>query len=242
MACDISSGVCIHGAVRSEVVPHARAGDRAYSRLRADVLDGLLAPGVVLAEVEQSVRLGVSRTPVREAFARLVAEGLAQPLGGRGLIVTPLSTDGVEDLYEVRQALEVQAARLAARRGDPETFGRFVTDFAAAPGLVDGGHEALRAYYALSGDFDDCIDDAVANPHLVAALQQVRTHLVRVRRLASHDPERLRSAAVEHQLIAEALASGDADLAAHATHVHLHRSREHFLAAVREQAHQGVHQ
>lgn len=65
-------------------------------------------------------------------------------------------------------------------------------------------------------------------------MRQVRTHLVRVRRFARHDPERLVAAAGEHALVAEVIAAGDADLAAHAMHVHLHRSREHSLAAVRQ--------
>ncbi len=91
------------------------ATDRAYARLRADVLDGELPPGAVLAELEQSARLGVSRTPVREAFAKLVHDGLARPVGGRGLVVAPLELGDLDQLYDVREALEVKAARLAAR-------------------------------------------------------------------------------------------------------------------------------
>jgi DNA-binding GntR family transcriptional regulator len=199
--------------------------DRTYARLREDVLDGVLAPGAVLAELEQSARLGVSRTPVREAFARLVHDGLAQPVGGRGLVVAPLDVADLEQLYDVREALEVKAARLAAAHpGAP--FGAFAQRFAHAPELVDAG--ALDRYYALTAEFDAAVDEAVANPWLVRALADVRTHLVRIRRLARHDPDRLRTAASEHQLIAEAIAAGDADLAAHAVHVHLHRSRTHF--------------
>ncbi len=220
--------------VANEVTLQRSVGGRAYAQLREDVWDGVLKPGAVLAEVEQSARLGVSRTPVREAFARLVADGLAQPLAGRGLVVAPLSADGVTHLYEVREALEVQAVRLAARRCVPVDFEQLAADFAAAPGLVGAGEEGLRAYYELATDFDAAIDAAVGNPHLVAAMRQVRTHLVRVRRFARHAPQRLVAAADEHALVAEAIAAGDADLAAHAMHVHLHRSREHFLTAVRE--------
>lgn len=209
-----------------------RASERAYARLRADVLDGVLAPGTVLAEVEQSVRLGVSRTPVREAFARLLTDGLVAPLPGRGLVVTELSAVGVDELYEVREALEEQAVRLAARRGDPAVFAALAGRFGDAPSLVEAGEDGLRRYYDLVEEFDAALDTAVANAHLVAALATVRTHLVRVRRLARHDPVRLRHAAEEHQLVAEAIAAGDGGLAAHAMHVHLHRSRRQFLAAV----------
>ncbi|WP_432564637.1 GntR family transcriptional regulator [Kineococcus sp. SYSU DK003] len=212
------------------------ATDRAYTRLREDVLDGVLAPGAVLAELEQSARLGVSRTPVREAFARLVHDGLARPVGGRGLVVAPLDVTELEHLYDVREALEVKAARLAAASWDRASFQGFATRFAHAGDLVPA---SLDRYYALTAEFDAAVDEAVANPWLVRALADVRTHLVRIRRLARHDPDRLRAAATEHQLIAEAIADGDADLAAHAVHVHLHRSRTHFrvhLASSEESA------
>nr|WP_281373063.1 FCD domain-containing protein [Kineococcus aurantiacus] len=137
----------------------------------------------------------------------------------------------MEHLYDVREALEVKAARLAARDG--ARFTAFAHRFAHAPDLVEAGE--LGRYYALGAEFDAAVDDAVANPWLVRALADVRTHLVRIRRLARHDPDRLRAAASEHQLIAEALAAGDADLAAHAVHVHLHRSRSHFRNHLRHQ-------
>ena len=92
-----------------------RASDRAYEALRSEILDGVLLPGTVLGEVEQSARLGVSRTPLREALSRLTADALVEP-SGRGLVVTELSTDSIRELYELRQALEEQAARLAAAR------------------------------------------------------------------------------------------------------------------------------
>lgn len=211
-------------------VRRVRARDHTYGRLREDVLDGVLAPGAVLAEVEQSRRLGVSRTPVREAFARLVADGLAAPLRGRGLTVTAVSAEGVRELYELREALEEQAVRLAARRGDAGVFTRLAGEWGRAPALLLDGEPGLRRYYALAEEFDAAVDGAVANAHLVQALATVRLHLVRIRRLARHDPERLREAAGEHQLIAEAVADHDESLAAHAVHVHLHRSRRHFLA------------
>lgn len=209
-----------------------RASDRVYKYLREEILDGVLESASVLAEVEQAARLGVSRTPVREALARLVADGLVSPQAGRGLVVTEISTDGVSALYELRIALEEQAARLAAARGNPDVFRALATRFREAPVLIDRGEGGLHEYYELSDDFDVAIDQAVDNPYLNAALTSVRTHLARIRRLARHDPERLRSAAGEHLLIVEAISAGDPILAAHATHVHLHNSCTHILESV----------
>ncbi|PZR52066.1 GntR family transcriptional regulator [Xylanimonas oleitrophica] len=208
-----------------------RASERAYRALRDEIVRWELAPGTVLAEVELAARLGMSRTPVREALARLVSDGLAVAVGGRGLAVAPMDLDQVRDVYEVRQALETHAARLAARRGDPGVFAALADELAATTTSADAdpGHVA---YYDLVARLDAAVDAAAGNPYLAAALAPVRTHLARIRRAAQHDPARLAAAAVEHRTIAAAIAAGDADLAAHATHVHLHHSLQHAVANV----------
>lgn len=197
-----------------------RAGDRAYRALRDAIVDGELTPGTPLGEVEQAARLGVSRTPLREALARLEAEGLVAP-HGRGVVVTEVSLDDIRALFELREPLETQAARLAAERGDPETFARLAARFGDIGELLDHDDPARHGYYALVDELDAALDAAVGNAHLVAALAKVRLHLVRVRRLARHDPVRLEEAAREHRVLVEAIASGDADLAVAATRVHL---------------------
>lgn len=208
-----------------------RASDRAYAMLREDIVEWRLPPGTVLGEVEQAKRLGVSRTPLREALARLTADGLAAQHTGRGVVVTPISSETVEALFELRQALECQAAALAAVRGRPEMFRALRADFEAAAARLDadpGEDPARRGYYALVARLDAGIDEAAANPYLAQALVNVRLHLARVRRLAKDNPARLRETAAEHATIAAAIAAGDPALAAAATKVHLHKSLEHF--------------
>jgi DNA-binding GntR family transcriptional regulator len=206
-----------------------RASERAYRALREEIVRWELAPGAVLAEVELAERLQMSRTPVREALARLVADGLAVAVGGRGLEVAPMELDDVRELYEVRQALETQAARLAARRGDHRAFAQLAEELAVVP-VPDDSDPDREAYYALVARFDAALDASVGNDYLVAALASVRTHLARIRRMAKDNPDRLVAAAAEHRTIATAIAGGDGDLAAHATHVHLHNSLENVLA------------
>jgi GntR family transcriptional regulator, rspAB operon transcriptional repressor len=204
----------------------ARASDTAYAELREQILDWTLEPGTVLAEVDLSTRLGLSRTPVREALARLVADGLAAPLGGRGLVVTPLSADNITELFELRAALEQQAAALAAERRDATVFEHLRNELRAI------GTDDLHAYYDLVARFDAAVDAAVKNPYLVQALASVRTHLSRIRRLSSDNPARLNDAAREHLLIVDAILAGDARLAADATRVHLHQSLTSTLASL----------
>lgn len=202
-----------------------RASDRAYADLRASIVDGDLAPGAVLGEVEQAARLGLSRTPVREALQRLVADGLVTALSPRILAVSDLDADRIRDLYELREALESRAAALAARRRRAEPFVALRERFALAPRrLDDDDAEGVEAVYALIRDLDDEIDDAIGNADFRQALAGVRLHSARIRRLARHNLDRLRAATAEHALIIDAILDGDAELAAHATHVHLHAS------------------
>lgn len=199
-----------------------RASDRAYSALLEQIQEGSLAPGTVLAETEQAARLGVSRTPAREAIGRLVADGLVTQLSPRVTVVSGFDRDDIEALFELRRALEEQSSRIAAKRGDPAVFRELALAFATA--TPEAGELEADAYYALISRFDAELDRAVGNAYFTSALRTVRTHLARARRLARNDRERLHASVAEHRLIAEAIAASDPDLAAHATHVHLHNA------------------
>ncbi len=207
-----------------------RASDRAYASLRSDILEWRLLPGDVLAEVEQSARLGVSRTPLREALSRLVAEGLAAPHAGRGVVVSTISLDAVTDLFDARLPLECAAVRLAAERGSPSVFAALADEFAAAGTLIEGDDDGQGAYYELIARLDQNIDEAARNPYLLQAQKPVRTHLARVRRLARDNRGRLLTSAREHEQIARALSMRNADLAEASMRVHLHQSLQHLLA------------
>ncbi|MBO1902208.1 GntR family transcriptional regulator [Leucobacter weissii] len=226
-----------------------RASDFAYRRLRQEIVELEIEPGAVIAEVETAARLGVSRTPLREATARLLADGLLIPDGARGVAVAPISAEDVTRLTELREALDAQAARLAAQRRDAAgraefedlagRFARLAADPGFEPGLDlgfdlagEGDPSATErtATYALAARLDEAIDRAADNPVLAASLGQVRLRLARVRRLAQDRPDRLAEAAQEHRAIAEAIAWGDAELAGSAVRVHLRRSLAHALA------------
>lgn len=208
-----------------------RASDRAYALLLDEIQRGVLAPGAVLGEAPQAERLGLSRTPVREALGRLIADGLVAQQSPRVMVVTDFDARDVRSLFETRRALEETAARLAAQRGDRAAFAVLAAAFDRA-GL---GHEGgVDDYYELIAEFDAALDAAVDNAYLVAALRTVRTHLARARRLARDNHERLSASVAEHRLIATAISAGDAELAAHATHVHLHHALTSILSSLSE--------
>lgn len=208
-----------------------RASEKAYQVLLDEIVDGTLAPGTVLAEVEQAARIGVSRTPLREALSQLRKDGLIEPQAGRGLIVTDISVDDIVELYELRQPLEQQAARLAAVRGDIKIFSQLANQFREAASLIDSGEVGIRAYYQLNEKLDHAIEDSLSSPYLVAALKTLHLHLSRIRRLSRSNTDRLRAAAVETLAIVEAIVDRNSDLAASATHLHLHQSLKFSLDA-----------
>jgi DNA-binding GntR family transcriptional regulator len=212
-----------------------RASDRAYRTLLDEIQSGALPPGAVLGEVEQAARLGVSRTPLREAIGRLAAAGLVVQQSPRVTVVSDLDAGDIRELFTLRRALEETAARLAADRArtdrsTAQAFATLAAEIAAAQPTDDAD-----AYYALIARFDAALDASLSNDYLTSALRTVRTHLVRVRRLARDHPQRLAASVTEHRLIAEAIAAGDADLAAHATHVHLHSALQSALESITEQ-------
>ncbi|WP_308466926.1 GntR family transcriptional regulator [Rathayibacter soli] len=143
-----------------------RASDKAYEALREDILRWRLAPGTVLGESEQSARLGISRTPLREAITRLAAEGLVDTAHGRAGVVTAVSPDNLVELFELREALETQASRLAARRRGPHVFEQLLSDF-------DDASERLgRQAAAVFGDglaADSLAGDSLADAGLADA-------------------------------------------------------------------------
>src|SRR5699024_2960115 len=138
-----------------------RASDRAYRTLLEEIQHGVLAPGAVLAEVEQAARLGVSRTPLREAMGRLVADGLVVQQSPRVAVVSALDADEIKRLFEVRHGLEATAARLAATRGDSRVFAELAGRFR----LIEPSADADE-YYGLIATFDTLVDEAAANSYL----------------------------------------------------------------------------
>ena len=238
-----------------------RASDIAYERLRDDIIHWRLQPGTPLAEIEVSARIGVSRTPVREALSRLINEGLVSNASGRTAVVTQVSRAQIEQLFELREALETQAARLAARRRDTAAFEVLKEAFLAAtvdesaeprgrvepgsvvsgrvePGSVVSGRSwgsslgSSDATYLLADRLDAAIDAAMGNSYLQGALNDIRGHLARARRHAHANPRRLEQARTEHLLIIDAILRRDEVLAAQATAVHLRNSLDNILATI----------
>ncbi|GGM26845.1 GntR family transcriptional regulator [Dactylosporangium sucinum] len=194
-----------------------------YERLRGEIVAGRIAPGTVLLETVLAERLGVSRTPVREALAMLERDGLLER-DRRGYRVRTRSPEELLEIYEARIALESTCAAAAAGRRSAFDLARLrhLTGEAAAAGdpvrlreLHAAWHKALRA--------------AAGNATIIDLLERLDTLL------AVYDADEptltdRETAAAEHGRIVDAIEAGDAEEARRALVAHLDRSREARLA------------
>lgn len=223
-----------NGAALSELPPRdATALVRSVrERLKAAITFGELAAGTRLNQVQVAKQLGVSRMPVRAAVSDLQAEGLLDPLPSGGAVVRELTETDMRHVYEVRIALETQAALLAAERHSAT----HLDDMKAV--LRDhrllGGSSDPVALLALDRRFHMALLDATGNPNFRRTIIPIWATVERamVRMLVSI-PVMFESAWAEHASIAEALASGDSQLAEDCVRTHLESSVERLARTMR---------
>jgi len=204
--------------------------ERIYREVGAMASSFRFKPRERINEGELARRFGASRTPVREALNRLVAEGLLTFEAGKGFFCRELSPQEIVDLYEVRVALECEAARLAAARGraaEIEALG----DFLDRTGPDDGGRDGVELV-ELDEEFHRSLVAISGNRALAEQLESVNRRIRFIRWIAME--ERRIATQGEHRAIVEALRKGDGAAAAEIMRGHIQKRREVIIAAVRE--------
>jgi DNA-binding GntR family transcriptional regulator len=207
----------------------------AYQRLRDLIVSGRLTPGAPLVEAELSLRLGVSRTPVRSALQRLQQEGFVT--AGRAgtmlrAMVAPLTADDMREVFLMVGALEAAATRLAARFDAPRReqvaaeLERIANDLRDARAVRPPD---LARAHDLHVRFHRACVDAAAGPRLLAELDVLRPQAERYQRVyasaIAHAPD---EAAQEHSAIVAAIRAGDEDGAEHAVRRNWRASAERY--------------
>jgi len=187
--------------------------------LRDQIVVGERAPGSRLVERDLADELGVSRVPVREALRLLVAEGLVTPRPRTWAVVRTFTDDDVDDLLDVRAALEGLAARRAAEHRDPARLQALDDALAAEDDAADRGDAAAARRAA--ADFHEALLAAAGNTVLdeVTAVTASRARWL----LGQH--EDLAQMAGEHRLLLDAIRAGDVEGAARTVAAHLRTSR-----------------
>jgi DNA-binding GntR family transcriptional regulator len=199
----------------------------AYERLRQAIADGGLAPGERLTEARMAALLGVSRTPVREAFGRLVKDGLlcAAPRGGV-VVVDP--RDEFIEIFHLREAIEGCAARLAAMRGSAaEKAG--IMELAEEGKAVAPSEVQARA--RLNEAFHLGVARAAHAQRVAELVSNYQSLFASPLILRSYSLQETGAAKAAHMRIARAIRDGDADAAEAAMRGHLRASGEAAMKA-----------
>lgn len=191
-------------------------GEFVYGRLRTDIRERRLLPGERLREIELAERLGVSRTPVREALKRLASEGLLKLNSSRGFVVTELSPGHVMQLYAMREMLEGAAARFAAEQASPLEIESIQQLAAQLAGL-----KVPTRIAALNRHLHDAIVLATHNIYLIQAMNTLRDALELLGTTTYSSPERIASGYQENMAIVERIAARDSDGAEQAARRHI---------------------
>jgi len=178
---------------------------------------GIYRPGDRLREEEVAQRFKVSRTPVREAFGRLLAKGFVEPAGGRGLIVRSLDTAEVLELYAMREILEGAAARLAAQHASAPEIDALKDLEQAFETHLDDPLEMAR----INQVFHETIFRAARNRYLDSALQELQDGISLLGSTTFSVGGRPSTAAEEHRGLIEAIASRNPDLAEKLARTHI---------------------
>jgi DNA-binding GntR family transcriptional regulator len=193
--------------------------DHVYAALRERILSGDLPRGTKLRQTFLANELGVSRTPLREALRRLSTEGLVEFAPNRGATVSELDFGDMRHAWSARVALEPGAARLAAQRRERAAIAAMreaIADQRRAAGDKADSFAANRAFHL-------ALAAASGNPHLTrfAEMLWVPRIGVPIYQAQAADPAGAQAWADEHERIADAIASGDADAAERLTRAHV---------------------
>ena len=194
--------------------------------LRRLVVTGELPPGTRIVEDRLAERLGVSRNPVREALQALAAEGFVELLPRRGALVAQITAEQAEDLFDVRTALEPLAARLAARRADPDGVDRLRKVLVRARDATDLDELDLLA--ACNTEFHSTVVELSGNDYLGLLVAPMARRVQWVFRTSA--ATRAPHSWTEHEELLRAIASGDEEYAEAVARSHVAAARASYRA------------
>jgi DNA-binding GntR family transcriptional regulator len=202
--------------------------EEVYGRLRRAITDGSIEPGAPLVSTELAERLGVSRTPVRDAITRLVQDGLAVDDGPGQVRVRPVVRDEIIGFFQIRAALEaVAASRVATAPGDGWHRRLEEAEKRLERRVAEGADRVEQT--ELNSRFHQTLYEASGNPllpRLMADLEALTARRVLNRLYQRADPQ---ATIDDHRALLRAITAGDADTAARVAQAHVERAAQALL-------------
>lgn len=202
----------------SAEIPRGSMAARVAAQLRGAIIDLRLPPGTMLDKSQICARLGVSRSPVAEAFARLESEGLLDILPQRGTVVSFLSLGAIKEYIFIRKALEGEAVRVLSTRRPPDLIARLEASIEAQ--RDSARNEDRETFHRLDLQFHEELLGALDYRRMKAIVDTARNNLDRARQM-TNTIRRITLGIEEHADIVAAIQAGKPERAVRAMHNHL---------------------
>lgn len=200
--------------------PRTLLKDKAYEELKQLILNWTFAPGTFLSERQLAARLGMSKTPVRSALERLAHEGFVTISPQQGIVVRELPLEEIIDLFDIRMALETFVVKRLAERIEQEWIEKIRDNLKDQLKTTETGDYETATL--LDAEFHVLLCEAWGNQEILRTMLHLRDKLYRfVYRVLRHDRSRITTSYEEHRAIADAIFSGNGDLAAGLVIAHL---------------------
>ncbi|MDU4728454.1 GntR family transcriptional regulator [Corynebacterium kefirresidentii] len=203
------------------------AAERAYDFVKEKIIDGSFEPSQMLSEASLATEMGISRTPMHEAFLRLEVEGFLQLYPRRGALIVPISPQEIREVYEARLLVDRHCAEKICAMSDAERADiadQLDATIAEQDTALDGAD--LRAYAQLDARFHQIIMDGGANSLLAGLGHQLRERQQRFTATAiGRNVARARTFVDQHRTLADALRTGDLAAYLSTLDTHLTNSR-----------------
>lgn len=207
--------------------------DVVFNTLRQAILTGELKPGERLMEIHLANKLGVSRTPIREAIRKLELEGLVTMIPRRGAEVAQITEKSMNDVLEVRRALDALCAELACERiteEETEQLHRACEAFEVAVKTRD-----LKKIARADVQLHDIIVQATGNQRLVQLINNLSEQMYRYRFEYIKDASQHQRLIEEHRIIYESIVKKDRETASQAARVHIDNQKKAIIAQIRSE-------
>ncbi len=200
---------------------------RVFHKIRDDILNGKYKQGEELREATIGEELGVSRTPVREAFRQLELEGLLKMIPNKGTYVTGITQKDVRDIYMIRSLLEGLCARWATENITPEQLAEmeenvYLSEFHESKGRYDQMAQ-------LDNRFHEILYESGDSKMLEHLLRDFHQYVYRARKMTLSSEVRGKASNLEHREIMEAIKAGDADKAERLANLHMTNAYENMV-------------
>ena len=213
--------------VKKEVTDKYSLRGRVFNKLREDILSGKYQDHEELKEVAIGEELGVSRTPVREAFRQLELEGLIQIVPNKGAYVTGITAKDVKDIYMIRSSLEGMCASLATENITEEQLEELEENVYLASFHASKGH--MEQMTELDNRFHHILYEACDSKMLEKLLQDFHQYVMRIRKKTLSTKERGIASNEEHRQIMEAIKAKNPDEAQRLANMHMNNAYDNMV-------------